>query len=757
MKKRILQVIGLIVCLVLIIVFGIESVTEHIFIEDEETPLDNTVGILLCEQTEDITVIPDKYNTGAQGELTSISSDCYFSGVKFGTTGVTGRKLDLYYQPAGTIIPDTILVENCDFSSGEFRENNVNKVTKNVTVIFRNCKFNSYVISGSGTVRRQFENCTFTHFAGGDATFTNCYFGGGTDGDGINPGVNCTFNNCMIADLIQPAQVAGDKHIDGFQIFGSSDGTNNENIVLNNCRFEVPSIPMTSPSGALNCPLSIIMRYSDANNIAFNDCYVNGGLYYAVMLLENKQKVNNLTITNMHIGGASKNLYTCDSSLDSIITSNFTETDSLYVASVRKMDDGIHLSVTNDTTKERVLSVLTKNGVEEYVIAPCYKGIELEVDSVTFADFPFDIDIVIPNTEWVACFDTTDNAKQIRFVNWSGKDVYVALDTIFPQKEQVEIEEEVVVPETDTTVVDTPNDDFVNEGTAIVNMEGSCGDNVQFLLENGVLTLKGEGTTYDYHSGNKAPWYDAKSEITELHVEEGVTKLGNQLMAECKALTKVVLPNGLTDIGTNVFKQCASIETIYIPKTLKNVGKRSFTSSVLTVEYAGSQDEWNTIVFDEYNEGLSGATINCETTLDSGVCGDAVEWKLSSAGTLVLSGSGNTYDYHSGNTPPWYGYVNQINAIVIESGITSIGNYSFRDCQNVCEVTLPETVTYVGINSFSRCKNLQTVTFTANMTAFGKNAFAGTSVIKVHYYGSVEQWAVIENNPFTQADVECKF
>ena len=219
MKKRILQVLGIVVCFSLLLAVCLPNIKQQIFIEDEKLPLDNTVGVLLCEQTEDITVIPDKFNTGAKGELIEITSDCYFSGVKFGTTGSTGRKLDLYYQPADVTIPDTILVENCDFSSGDFREYNANKVTKNVTIIFRNCKFANYVISADGPISRQFENCTFTHFAGSNATFDNCYFGGGANGDGINPMQNCTFNNCMIADLIQSAAVAGDKHIDGFQIF----------------------------------------------------------------------------------------------------------------------------------------------------------------------------------------------------------------------------------------------------------------------------------------------------------------------------------------------------------------------------------------------------------------------------------------------------------------------------------------------------------------------------------------------------------
>ena len=606
MKKRIAQVIGLVVGVVVVCVLAITCTQDKIHIEDEDTPLVDGIGVLLTEQAEDIVVIPDKYNTGAKGELTPVTSECYIAGIKLGTTGGVDRKLDLYYQPKNVVIPSEILIENCDFSSGGFREYSVDKVQQEVTIIYRNCKFQSYKISGSGLVKRIFENCTFTHFEGSDATFINCYFGGGTQGDGINPIKNCTFENCMIADLIQPASVAGSKHIDGFQIFGNTDGVDNTNIVLNNCRFEVPYIPMTAPSGALNCPVAIIMRYSNADNIQFNDCYVNGGLYYGVMVSEVNQTVNNLTIKNMRVGGNSKSIYNCEAKFETILSENISATDSLYVASVRKMDDGIHLSVTNDTLEERVLSVVTDAGVEKFTIQACYRGIDLANDEVTYQDFPFDKEIVIKNAEWVACFDTTNDLKQIRFVNWSGKDVYANLDVLVPEK--VNEEKEVVestTEEQEPIIEEEPSVESDNE-----SLEGSCGEFVTFYLNDGVLVIEGEGNIYDYHSDKLPPWYEMKDSIVEVQIKEGVSRLGNQMFVECSKLTTVVLPEGLTEIGGNVFKKCNAMQYIYIPSTLEKVGARSFTSAVGSVEYAGTQEEWQNIAIEANNNGLLNANIS---------------------------------------------------------------------------------------------------------------------------------------------------
>lgn len=610
MRKRIWQVVGVLMCLIIVCVWGMTHRNDKVQIEDEKTPLGTEGMVLLSRQECDTTVIPDRYNTGTTGELTVVTSDCYISGVKFGTSGKADRKLDLYYQK--NEVPDTIVVENYDFSASNFREYNVAKVNKKVNILYKNCKFRSYIISGEGLVERKFENCSFTHFGGSNAEFVNCYFGGGADGDGINPMRNCTFTNCMIADLIQPAEKTGTKHIDGFQIFGSTDGTDNENIVLNNCRFEVPYIPLSTPSGALNCPVSVIMRYSDANQIEFRNCYVNGGLYYGMMLLDNDCSVTNLSISNLHIGGSSKSLYTCDSAFESIMKEQVLATDSLYVSSVRKMEDGIHLSVTNDTIVERTLSILTDQGVQEIVIPACFVGSTLQKDSVTYEDYPFDLDVVIEDAQWVACFDTTMEAKQIRFVNWTQEDVYADLSAIYSKNHAVNDSSEVF--KEDIVAGTEEEKKLIDEET---KLEGMCGDKVSFVLENGILTISGEGNTYDYHSGNMAPWHEKKDEITVVKVEEGVLKLGNQLFSECSNLTTVTLPEGLTEIGSNVFKKCKSLQNIQVPKTLQKVGKRSFTSSVGNVEYGGTQTEWEMIQFDEFNDAIFQAEIRYKNMEDA--------------------------------------------------------------------------------------------------------------------------------------------
>jgi len=756
MKKRASVIINIsCVCLLLVCMIFLHNLEKNTYIEDEKVPLLEGLGTLIVEEKEDINVIPDKYNTGAGDDLVPFVADEFISGVKFKISNGAPR-LDLYYQSVE--VPDVVYVEGYDFSSGKFSFNNADLVEKDVTVIYKNCKFGSYVINGSGCVKHQFVNCTFTHFGGSNAEFTNCYFGSGTDGDGINPGGNCTFTNCMIADLIHSVAVANDKHIDGFQIFGSSDGEDNTNIFLSNCRFEVPALPYSSPSGAMNCPLSIIMRYSNADNIGFEDVYINGGYYYAMMVQEYEQTISNLFLSNIKIGAGSKSLYTCDGNLDMYIKDAVSATESLYVASVRKQYDGVHISVTNDTAQDRELSVVTPRGIETYIINACPKAMNLQQDSVTYEDLPFDIDIVIPDSDWVVCFDTTTSVNQIRYVNWTGQEVWLDLSLLG----------EVSITDNDSVVEKSKQEDFsepilsevvrneVTFGSGNNPLEGTCGANAYYNLTGNVLTISGSGSTYNYHSGKTAPWYDYREMITEIYVESGIDGLGNQLFVGCTNLSTVYLEEGLESIGNNVFKQCSSIEVIYIPRSLSAVGNRTFTSEVCFVEYAGTEDEWNNISFGSYNDNVLEAEIRylvADPILYSGMCGDQIEWTFSTAGVLVLTGYGATYNYHSGNPAPWYDYASEITSIEIEEGITALGNFVFRDCSNVYTVELPESVTAVGINSFSRCKNLEEITLTSSLMNIGKNAFAGTNISKVYYYGTATEWDELIGDSFAGATV----
>lgn len=83
---------------------------------------------------------------------------------------------------------------------------------------------------------------------------------------------------------------------------------------------------------------------------------------------------------------------------------------------------------------------------------------------------------------------------------------------------------------------------------------------------------------------------------------------------------------------------------------------------------------------------------------DNGSCGNNLTWTyVESTHTLAISGTGEMTDYyHRWNTSPWLKYRNYIKNVVIEKGVTSIGNYAFSDCSGLTSVTIPNSVTSIG-------------------------------------------------------------
>ena len=106
----------------------------------------------------------------------------------------------------------------------------------------------------------------------------------------------------------------------------------------------------------------------------------------------------------------------------------------------------------------------------------------------------------------------------------------------------------------------------------------------------------------------------------------------------------------------------------------------------------------------------------------SGQCGDNVYWTLSNEGVLTISGTGEMYDYGY-DSSPWYSWKSEIKSVIIESGVTSIGDWAFHSCSSLTSVTIPDSVTSIGDYAFSDCSSLTNVTIPDSVTSIGDSVF----------------------------------
>ncbi len=118
----------------------------------------------------------------------------------------------------------------------------------------------------------------------------------------------------------------------------------------------------------------------------------------------------------------------------------------------------------------------------------------------------------------------------------------------------------------------------------------------------------------------------------------------------------------------------------------------------------------------------------------SGTWGDNVTWSLDN-GTLTISGTGDMYNSDMFDSTPWYGSLSSIKKVVIEQGVTSVGDYAFQECANLTSVTIPDSVTSIGDGAFYYCSGLTSVTIPDTVTSIGTDAFYGSG-----YYNNSTNW-----------------
>ncbi|MDR1698250.1 MAG: leucine-rich repeat domain-containing protein [Prevotellaceae bacterium] len=115
-------------------------------------------------------------------------------------------------------------------------------------------------------------------------------------------------------------------------------------------------------------------------------------------------------------------------------------------------------------------------------------------------------------------------------------------------------------------------------------------------------------------------------------------------------------------------------------------------------------------------------------------------------GTLTIRGTGAMRNWTSWRAP-WYDIKDDIENLVIEEGVTTIGNFAFYECYGLTSsviipegvtsigeaafgccfympsVSIPNTVTTIGVVAFEACYNLTSVTIPAGVTKIDASAF----------------------------------
>ncbi len=306
---------------------------------------------------------------------------------------------------------------------------------------------------------------------------------------------------------------------------------------------------------------------------------------------------------------------------------------------------------------------------------------------------------------------------------------------------------------------------------------GSCGENLTWSLdESGTLTISGTGEMADYTADGGQPWAGYSAQINSLIIENGVTKLGAFAFDGLSALAAVVFKGSAPQIGQYCFfgatvTAAYTCDASWTSDVLKNYGGTITWSATHTGEEITDPAVEPTCTETGLTEGkhcsVCGVTINglktipatghswddgiviteptatstgvmlytcivcketkteiiSETSIAHGYCGNKVTYVLDANGTLTISGNGAMENYTEDGDAKWFEYREQIKRVIINEGITNIGDYAFSGCDKLTKVYIPDSVTIIGHFSFYYCTALNDISIPNYVTDIGTCAF----------------------------------
>lgn len=327
---------------------------------------------------------------------------------------------------------------------------------------------------------------------------------------------------------------------------------------------------------------------------------------------------------------------------------------------------------------------------------------------------------------------------------------------------------------------------------------GQCGDNLNWALSSdGTLIISGTGNMDDYVPANLAPWEQYKDDITKLKIEEGVTGIGNyafyfhkniagtlelpstiksigiEAFDNCWGITgKITIPEGTESVMVGSFAGCRNIEEISYPSTLTLLGNGPLNACYSLKKVINLSNNNLTLPNIEgkvwTKQGVPGYEIvaisnGTAILVDSiedekedieGTCGDDLNWKLTSDGRLIISGTGAMYDYRiPGVLSPWHDYCSSITDVELPEGLTHIGSWAFYDCRNWnTELNIPSTVKSIGTAAFYDCRAIKgALNLPSDLKRIEDRTFYGCESLT-----SIGSWPSNLNSIMHDAFIYCK-
>ena len=225
--------------------------------------------------------------------------------------------------------------------------------------------------------------------------------------------------------------------------------------------------------------------------------------------------------------------------------------------------------------------------------------------------------------------------------------------------------------------------------------------------------------------GEKA--FSGCGKLKSISLPASVTSIGNSAFVGCSGLTNLTLPSSVKTVGAYAFQYCTALESVFVPKSVTSIGMWAFIDcdSLATVYYAGSREEWEALLTDEYGGSVTlhptfeNVSVYYNYTRVLKITAQPTDQNIKLGDTIKLNvkaeGEGLTYQWYfkkAGQTSfsKWNGRTHATETVTPNATWNGIQLYCIvKDSAGNTEQSNPAKITVTGTPKITRQPVSQTV------------------------------------------------